>query len=234
MKRIYKFIYRVGIPNQKSLQYKIWISADKSEVEFQQQADPKLEFWKRLEYCKCSNCNIDAKNNKYCPVAENILPIISDFKNIDSWEEIKVDVECNRRHYFSKTSVQDALKSLIGLIMASSNCPHFKFLKPLAKLHLPFASYEETISRVAGAYLLEEYLKDKNTPPSLEGLNKNYHELTQVNHGIISRIRGLENGDAGKNAMADLDGLIQMFTMEYEMNLDDMYSLFEIENPDPF
>ena len=53
-----------------------------------------------------------------------------------------------------------AIRSLIGLIMALSGCPHMEFFKPLARFHLPWASLEETTLRSASIYLLMQFFKN--------------------------------------------------------------------------
>ena len=47
--------------------------------------------------------------------------------------------------------------ALMGLIMATGSCPWFQQLRTLADTHLPFASIEDTLLRVAGTYLIQEY-----------------------------------------------------------------------------
>ncbi len=230
MNRRYQFIYRIGIPDKSPLKYIITLDGKNTNVDFPNKPDSSLDYWKELNFCQCSNCTLSKETNKYCPIAESLLPIILDFGEVHSWEAIKIDVECNRRHYFNKTSVQDALKSLLGLIMASSSCPHFKFLRPLAKMHLPFADHLETIYRITSSYLLSQYLHKDSENIDLSLLKDKYVELTKVNQGIISRIRKLEHEDAGQNAIVDLDTFIQMFSIEYEeMNLDELFGLFELD-----
>ena len=46
---------------------------------------------------------------------------------------------------------------MIGLVLATSQCPWFNRLRSLADSHLPFASIEETLIRVTGNYLLQQY-----------------------------------------------------------------------------
>ncbi len=60
-------------------------------------------------------------------------------------------------------------------VIAASACPHTDFLKPLARIHLPFPSLEEIVSRIVSAYLLFQYFRTEQGPPfdhALSGLIK--------------------------------------------------------------
>jgi len=45
----------------------------------------------------------------------------------------------------------------MGLVIATSGCPHTLFLKPMARFHLPLASVTETIYRASAMYLTAQY-----------------------------------------------------------------------------
>ncbi len=57
-----------------------------------------------------------------------------------------------------RTTLQDAVGSLMGVLSATSGCPRFSFLEPMAGFHLPFANEQETIYRAVSTYLLAQFL----------------------------------------------------------------------------
>ena len=57
-----------------------------------------------------------------------------------------------------ETSAQQAMSSVLGLIMATSGCPWTDRLRPMARFHLPFASEAETLYRSVGMFLLAREL----------------------------------------------------------------------------
>ena len=96
-------------------------------------------FWTKLSYNQCSNCPLQPSIHTYCPTALDIEEIAKKFEDIISTERADVWVHTKNRSYFKNCDVQEALKSIFGLIMASGNCPILSRLKPLAYFHLPFA-----------------------------------------------------------------------------------------------
>ena len=92
-------------------------------------------------------------------------------------------------------------------MMATSSCPILSRLKPLASFHLPFATMDETVRRIVGAYLIKERFhyvnKKKNHEPDwdLKGIQSLYEDLEVVNCQLMSRLRDASNEDANYNAM---------------------------------
>ena len=117
--------------------------------------------WTKLLYHQCACCSLDSRNHSYCPIAINIAEVVESFKNINSSERCIVRCVTPERLYGKKTLVQDGLFSILGIIMATSNCPTMNFLKPMARFHLPFASTQETIFRATSIYLLRQYFEYK-------------------------------------------------------------------------
>jgi hypothetical protein len=58
-----------------------------------------------------------------CPVAIDIETISSQFADILSYEEAHIEVITQERSYSKATDAQTGLRSLLGLIMATSACP---------------------------------------------------------------------------------------------------------------
>ncbi|HHT9110243.1 MAG TPA: DUF6901 family protein [Candidatus Brocadiaceae bacterium] len=162
-------------------------------------------FWTKLDYNQCANCPLQATKRKYCPVALDIEEIAGKFKDVISIERADVWVRTKDRSFFKNCDVQEALKSLFGLIMASGSCPVLSRLKPLACFHLPFATIEETIQHLVGIYLIKQHLiyREGETAPDwdLKGVEELYQQLETVNIHLMNRLRDASNKDANLNAL---------------------------------
>ncbi|MBT7611000.1 MAG: hypothetical protein HN576_14655 [Bacteriovoracaceae bacterium] len=190
--------------------------------------------WTNLEYCQCENCPLMKEENPKCPVSVGLYQLVEKVSNSLSFEYAKVTVQTKHRAYYKETDLQSGLFSLMGYIMASSECPHFKFLRPLAKYHLPFSSIEETIFRTSGAYLLEQHLNDlkgEEFDYALDGLRARYAEIEKVNKGISKRINNITKGDAGLNAIVCLNIFAQMFDAQFESDFSIIEDAFIDEDP---
>ncbi|WP_135081892.1 hypothetical protein [Terasakiella sp. SH-1] len=167
----------------------------------------ELPPWTALENCKCSNCPLSEMENPYCPIAVRLLPLAKIFGGVPSYKPMVAVVVTPERKIINDTTVQQAMSSLLGLIMPLSGCPHFDFLKPMARFHLPFSSMEETIFRATSTYLLgNHFLKCQGlaAQEGLTGLSELYGELQKVNQGLSKRLRS--SGDFMEtNAVAILD-----------------------------
>jgi len=162
--------------------------------------------WTRLEHNKCKNCSL--LDEEYCPVAINLEPIISKFGNKRSYDQTNVEVQSFDRSTSCETTLQRSVSSLLGLVMATSACPHTVFLRPMARFHLPFATDEETIVRASSFYLLSEYFNNDNQNEfdiKLEKLKESYRQLHIVNEGLAERLRTVVEKDAAVNAIILLD-----------------------------
>ena len=160
--------------------------------------------WTLLEFQRCPNCLFDSSNNPWCPTALDIVPIAEPFIGSLSIDRVDVWVHTAERSYFKNTDLQTALKSLFGLVMASSACPHMARHKPLAYFHLPFATLEETIHRTVGAYLVNQYLNhSEGQKPDwdLTNLEALFSELHTVNIHFMKRMRKASTEDANINAL---------------------------------
>jgi len=185
--------------------------------------------WTLLAYHQCANCPLSKEEHKYCPVAVDIEEVAERFKDILSFERAEVRVLTDARAYLKTCDVQTGLKSLLGLIMASSRCPTLSEFKPMAIYHLPFSTVEETIYRVTGAYLLKQYFLNKEgTQPDMKllGLEKFYRELQQVNKDFMKRIRAASRSDANLNAINILLSLSAVVALTLDERLEEIKPLF--------
>ena len=187
-----------------------------------------LRSWTDLEFQKCPHCPLQAQDSPQCPVARNIDHIVEDSKETVSHTRAQVRVTTPERQYLKECSTQDGLRSLFGLIMACSGCPHLDWLRPLARFHLPFSDADETLFRVLSLQMVESFLARSNAslPDCVAALHQRYLDVEQVNHAFIRRIRSYCLADADKNALAALDLFAQFFALHQAENFDDLRRLF--------
>jgi hypothetical protein len=206
------------------------IDIDSQTMEF---LPPKLSSpppaWTALENNKCSHCPLNSKDSPQCPVALNLSELVHAFQDDISHTEAVVRVTSQERTYMKQVPLQEGILSIFGLVMATSSCPYMKFLRPLARYHLPFANADETIVRSVSMYLLGQYfVAKKGGEPDLKltKLEDNYKNTQIVNVGILSRIRNLNKGDADSNALTILHNFSQLLTMAISRDLTKFEYLF--------
>ncbi len=195
-----------------------------------------LPAWTELSFHQCPNCPLSGSGKKRCPMAVNLVPLVELFAKVRSYEEVTVQVDSNERSVAKRTSVQAGLRSLMGLLAASSACPRVDFLKPMAHFHLPFSSEEETLYRVASSYLLAQYLRrlrGEEADATLDGLKANYRELQEVNQAMAGRIRQISRSmhikmaDGTINALTLLDVFAQTVPLSIDATLEELQPAFE-------
>lgn len=191
--------------------------------------DPEPD-WTRLEYQQCTRCPLNAETSPRCPAARSVVRLVDDFGEMLSYDEVSATVALHDRTVTKDTTVQRALSSILGLLMATSGCPQLGFLRPLARFHQPFATREETMFRATSAYLLGQYFKHQRGLPVdfvLTGLKDAYSALQGVNRGMANRLRSIGLGDANVNAIVLLDFLAQELPVAIDENLQELSHLFE-------
>ena len=162
--------------------------------------------WTRLDCCRCENCPLPEAEYTYCPAALDIEKVAEHFRHTLSIERADVWVQTEQRTYFKNCDAQTYLNSLFGLIMASSECPILKRLKPLAYFHLPFASIGETAYRLIGTYHISQHIKAKQDASyqpdwELTGVHALSKQLKIVNVSLMKRVRTAALKDASVNAV---------------------------------
>lgn len=166
--------------------------------------------WTKLEYCQCSNCPLKRSEHQYCPAALDMQPIVEEFGKLPGFTKVDVMVKSDEREYRKSTGLEEGLRSLMGLVMANSECPILSNLKPMAFTHLPFSSQDEFIVRSAGTYLLRQYFNmkdDKEADWDLDGLVSLNRELQLVNQAVWQRVHSACEGDS------NLKALLSFFTL---------------------
>jgi hypothetical protein len=178
-----------------------------------------LPLWALLSFNKCVICPLGEQDHIYCPICVNFAGIVEEFKNFLSHERVSVTVASEERFYGKETTVQGGLSPLLGIIMTTSGCPVMEQLKPMVRFHLPFASLDETIFRGVTMFLTAQYFRKQDGKAaewSLDGLQKIYSEVGQVNQGFANRMRAAARKDANVNALVNLDVFASMMTLAAE------------------
>ncbi|MBT3981736.1 MAG: hypothetical protein HOE90_10310 [Bacteriovoracaceae bacterium] len=216
-----KITYAFRLPDRDEKANLITIDLHDTSFLYQVEIRELLQ-WTELGFHQCSNCPLAVMNNSHCPVAANLQDIVVKFNDMPSFEKTDVYVETPERTYYKKTSLQDGLFSVFGVVMATSGCPHLDFLRPMARFHLPFATLDETMIRTCTNFLMLEYFKDPNLPLKLSGIQLFYEEVQKVNSGILERVRSIAKEDAGKNALVILNTFAQMIDIELNSNMESL------------
>ena len=188
-----------------------------------------LPSWTILGFHQCPHCPLTAETRPYCPLAAHLVGIVEKFEGLISYNEIQVDIMTSERFITQDTSVQRGISSLMGLVMATSGCPHTAFFKPMARFHLPFSSSEETIYRATSMYLLAQYFLKKqgaHADLDLAGLREIYQNIEIVNVAVAKRLRAATEADSAVNAIILLDIYTKAVPVIIEESLEEIRYLF--------
>jgi hypothetical protein len=185
--------------------------------------------WVALNFHQCENCPISSTETVNCPLAERLSDIVETFKDRVSYEEVTLEVRTERRNFTGNTTLQNALRSLMGIYMASSGCPRLEPLRPMLLTHLPLADGKETSFKAVSMYLTAQYLLDKHGQQpdwKLEGLLRIYEEIHKVNIGFSERLAAVSSRDAGVNSIIELDVFTFLVPQSIESHLEEYESYF--------
>ncbi len=206
------------------------IRLDTRTLEIEGLASIEAPAWTELDFEKCPNCPLDASTHPHCPLALAIACIVHRFDDVISHDEVDLEVETEHRQVATHTTSQRALRSLLGLVIAGSGCPHTAFFKPMARFHLPLASEEETLARAVGTYLTAQYLLREEGGEGrleLDGLDAVYREMQVVNVATAKRLRAATKADSALNAVALLDMYAQTVPFSIRDALADIREPYE-------
>ena len=192
---------------------------DGSEEAFQLRLDPEtLELqgntpqaapaWTKLDFHQCPNCPLRVETHPVCPLALRLVNLVQRFDGVLSHDRVDLEVITEERTITQKTTAQRGIGSLMGLVIASSGCPHTAYLRPMARFHLPLASNEETVYRATSMYFLAQYFAKKEGAQAaldLDGLSRIYENLQIINVAIAERLRAATTTDSSVNAIVVLD-----------------------------
>lgn len=219
--------YRFRLPD--STQEEFGLEFDARTLELVSSSPHASRQWTRLDFHQCPNCPLDSNTHPECPLSLKLVDIVKPFDHIMSYETIHVDVITKERNISKQTTAQRGLSSLMGLVIASSGCPHTAFFRPMARFHLPLASVTETIYRASSMYLLSQYFlkqNGKSTDPDLKGLERIYDNMREVNIAVAKRLRYATKADSSVNAIVILDAFAMAMPTCIEESLNDLQYLF--------
>jgi len=214
-------------------------------------ADPP--FWTELKFNQCANCPLSTERHAHCPAALQMAAALEPLNALVSFDTVGVTVVQPERTVHVETSAQQAMSSVLGLIMATAGCPWTDRLRPMARFHLPFANEAETLYRSVSMFLLSVELAARGPAPAvadalavaeapaaaadaartapaprtfaaLEDLYKNLH---LVNRDMSRRLGAATNTDPARNAIALLDTYTTLLPAALDRSLDELRPLFD-------
>jgi len=185
--------------------------------------------WTQLTFSQCSNCPLSTMKHTHCPVAIDLEGIVMRFRSLLSFQEATVEVHTAERSYSKRCDIQTGLRSLLGLVMATSGCPILGRFRSLAYYHLPFASMEETLFRTVSSYMLRQYFVRKTggvADLELRGLAEFYDEVRKVSRAFMGRIDAASEQDANMNAIGSLILIGMAVSNSLEEQLEELEAQF--------
>jgi hypothetical protein len=188
-----------------------------------------LPSWTRLDFHQCPHCPLTTDLYPDCPLSVNLVNIVERLGVLISYDKIHVEVTTLERTVSRSTTAQEGISSLMGLVIAVSECPHTDFLKPMARFHLPFANDEETIWRATSTYLLAQYfliIKGHRIDLELDGLARIYENIEKLNASIVKRLRSAGQKDSTINALVHLDVFAKYITPGVDESLNRIRHIF--------
>ncbi len=227
MTETFSIIYQFELPDNHTENFELIFDEETIEILPDKQTDPP--FWTDLTYRQCPHCPLTRESHPQCPVALNLSTAINRFDRLMSFEMVDVKVINSERQVLLKTSAQEGISSLMGLLIAGSSCPLTHFFKPMARFHLPFANKDETIWRAAATFLLARYFTDEGLQDkdmTLEGLVKIYDDIAVLNDYVVERLRAATSRDSAVNALVHLDVYAKFLTPPLEDTLDHIKPIF--------
>ena len=198
-------------------------------VDFRLLNEPPLAapFWTELGFNQCSNCPLSDADTLRCPAALHMANAVEQLKALVSFDTVAVTVVQVERTAYAETSVQTALSSVLGLIMATSGCPWTDHLRPMARFHVPFASEAETLYRTVGMYLMARELACGGSAGGFVALERLYENLHVVNRDMSRRLGAATRTDPARNAIALLDAYTALLPAALETSLEELKPLFD-------
>jgi hypothetical protein len=217
--------YRFDLPDgsQKHLHLKF----TPAEFRLSNATPAEPPFWTELKFSQCANCPLSPDEHKHCPAALQMAPVIESLKALVSFDTIGVTVLQAERKTHAEMSAQQALSSVLGLIMATAGCPWTDRLRPMARFHLPFANEAETVYRTVCSFLLARELMGTGEAHGFATLKELYENLHIVNRDMSRRLGAATRTDPARNAMALLDSYTTLLPAALESSLEELKPLFD-------
>ena len=206
------------------------LELDPQTLELVRDGPKELPSWTNLDFHQCPHCPLRVDIFAHCPLAASLVNIVEPFDRLLSCDAVHVDVATEERLISQDTTAQIGISSVMGLVIATSGCPHAAFFRPMARFHLPLARKDETIYRATSMYLLAQYfLKQAGREADLEmeGLKEIYANMHVVNTYIAQRLRASSQRDSAVNAIVLLDMHALILPHVIKKSLDEIRYLFD-------
>jgi hypothetical protein len=201
----------------------------RESLELCEPVKPEIPEWARLDNHKCAGCPLTSQEHPHCPAAVALANVSTSFGHHTSYTPVHVTVETPARTITRQAPLQEALFPLLGLRMATSGCPAFSKLRPMARFHLPFADSEETAYRAISMYLVGQFLRQSKGLPAefdLRELGEIYEHIHEVNLTFSKRLAEASSSDANVNSLTTLDMFAQDVPWSIEAALPSLDQVF--------
>jgi hypothetical protein len=217
--------YRFDLPDgsQKSLEF----SFDAADFRLSNAPPAAPPFWTDLKFNQCANCPLNAAEHPHCPAALQMVRAVEPLKALVSFDTVGVTVTQAERTVYAETTVQQAMSSVLGLVMATAGCPWTARFRPMARFHLPFASEMETVYRSVSMFLLARELNGAPHDSGFAPLQDLYENLHVVNRDMSRRLGAATRTDPARNAIALLDAFTTLLPAALESSLEELKPLFD-------
>ncbi|BAN47838.1 DUF6901 family protein [Metapseudomonas resinovorans] len=209
--------YRISLNDLHEFSYRIEL-----DREYDPEGASVAPKWTRLEHQQCSNCPLSREAYSHCPAAVDLHRVIEDFQGLPAFKKVQVWVRTPEREYTKQVGLEEGLRALLGVIMATSACPVLGKLKPMAQQHLPFASNQEFILRAVSLYLARQYFnfrEGRHADWELKGLVRLFQQLQLVNQAFWQRIHDTCEGDSNLKAFLTFFSMASSMTYSLETQL---------------
>ena len=209
--------YRIALDDEHEFSYRFELDRD-----YDRKAAAQAPKWTRLEHQRCSNCPLSADDFSHCPAAVDLHRVIEDFRGLPAFQRAQVHVRTPEREYTKQVGLEEGLRALLGVIMATSACPVLARLKPMAQQHLPFASNREFVLRAVSLYLTRQYFnlrEGRHADWELRGLVRSFQQLQLVNQAFWQRIHDTCHGDSNLKAFLSFFSMASSLTYSLETQL---------------
>jgi len=219
--------YEFTLPDGEQILYDFTFDGQRHQLTRAKLTPPP---WAQLHCQQCKHCPYQGGSGpKYCPAAVQLSMVVTDLDKLASFEKMQVCIKTPERTIIQSVSAQQAIGSLLGLLFASSGCPHTEFLLPMARFHSPFSNPEETLWRASSSFLLAQYFRSLNNEKSesLDDLVRRYENLEILNGAMVKRLKNQVDTDACLNAIVLLDNYAKMYPLFLEKSLSSLRPLYQ-------
>ena len=209
--------YRITLDDEHEFSYRIEL-----DRVFDPMGAASAPKWTELGFQQCSNCPLSREQFSHCPAAVDLHRVIEDFQGLPAVKKAQVLVRTPEREYSKIVGLDEGLRALLGVIMATSACPLLGRLKPMAKQHLPFANNHEFVLRTVSLYLARQYFnlrEGRHADWELRGLVRSFQQLQLVNQAFWQRIHGTCHADSNLKAFLTFFSMASSLTCSLETQL---------------